>query len=122
MAPLKPRGHFKRPALMLSTTVIVLSLIVMTWTNGFAHALYTNCKFYYWDPQQRWGVDNEFGKNNCPRRTGTNKETNDGNFATITIAWIPFPPYLIDEGSETPGGIFPGTLSKFVLLVSAISS
>ena len=115
MAPPKPRGHFKRPALLLSTTVIVLFLIVMTWTNGFSHAQFTNCQFYYWDLEKLWGSADDFGENNCPRRTN-NKASDDPKFPNITIDWIPSPPYLIDEGSDTPGGIFPGTPINFVLL------
>ena len=67
---------------------------------------YNDCEFYYYDLVRASPSSSNF-EHNWPRRTGGSNEFDDVNFPTIKIAWIPAPPYLIDEGGNNPGGIFP---------------
>ena len=101
---------------MLFTTSLLLLMSDVT------HA-FNECEFYYWETIRASTLKDFTNKiiivnnnindkiiiNNCPRRINVNSggQNDDPNFPTIKIGWIPAPPYLIDEGSDTPTGIFP---------------
>lgn len=94
--------------------VMSTAIIMLLGLSSVAHALYNDCEFYYYDLVR--ASSNSNFEDYCPRRTGSNNENDDANFPTIKIAWIPAPPYLIDEGGETPGGIFK-SMSSFLLFL-----
>ena len=87
-------------AAVSTATILLLGL-----TCAVQGTTYNDCEFYYYDLVRASSSSNFH--TNCPRRTGGSNEFDDADFPTIKIAWIPAPPYLIDEGGNNPGGIFP---------------
>ena len=81
----------------------------------------SECQWYYWENGNApYNGGDSFGKNQCNRNTNDPGNPDDPNFPRFEIGWIPAPPYLIDNGGNTPSGIFYGMFNFFTCLYPSV--